>query len=94
MRVLALSVLYLFYWLPFFSLGHPYIGSTTILPYRLLSVVDPQDTKCTCKSCKNLVGNYQNLVSDYQNLVGDYQSLVGDYQSLVGDYQSLVGDYQ
>ena len=29
---LALSVLYLFYWPPFFGGGHPYIGSTTVLP--------------------------------------------------------------
>ena len=33
MRVLALSVLYLFYWPPFFFPGHPYIGSTVGLQH-------------------------------------------------------------
>ena len=28
----SVSALYLFYWPPFFFLGHPYIGSTTVLP--------------------------------------------------------------
>ena len=35
MRVLALSVLYRFCWPPFF-LGHPYIGSSTLLPDNMM----------------------------------------------------------